>query len=441
MEDMIYMEDLLKFYLKKIEIVIFTTLLFFEIGIFFGKEKEKVTYRESTSIILVNHTMEQEDYLSGATLGTLENYMVLLNSKKITNNVINTLKLKETTESLQEKAMFTISPNSQMVTITVTDESNELAVEIANTYVKELKKEVLSIYKFDNIMILDKAIATGNAITEKDNTAVILAVIGFVTASAIIILIYCFNDNVRIMMRKEKILGAELLKTAIYKKKDKPFESLNKNKEKFTKIKSIICKLKKENNIKTIMITSDTSKSHSNYSANIANIFTTITEKVLLIDCNKYGTLSTYNEEGILDLIESPANVLSRRINKYIRKEENISFLPIGNLEKYSTDLFSSPKFINVLDKLKSQFDIIFIEVPDITKHFEGMILTDIMDATIITMDKNKITKNKIKNFYDNINNGKNNLLAIAPLKRKIIKKINLKKINLPKITFKKKNK
>lgn len=437
MEDMIYLEDLIKYYFKKIEIVILVTILFFELGVVVKKDTT-TTYQESTSIILINPSIDDEK-LIGITAGNLDNYLILLNSKRLTNNVISNLQLDETTTSLQRNVTFNMSANSQMITITATNESDELAAKIANTYVTELKNEVKAIYKIDNIMVLDKADTTGNAIISTDNTATILAILGFVISSVIIITIYCFNDNVRIMIRKENIFGAELLKTTFYKRKNKPFESLNSNKDKFIKIKSILCKLMKENKIKTVMITSDGNKLHSNYSANLASSFATVTEKTLLIDCNQNGKLSSNNEDGILDLINSPSNVLTNRIKKYIIKKEELDFLPLGNLEKYNTDLFSSAKFIDVLDKLKSQYDIIFIEVPNIINSFEGMILADIIDTTIITMKKNKITKNRIKKYYDTLDNNK--LIAIAPLKRKISLKPKLKKIELPKLTLKKKNK
>lgn len=437
MEDMIYLEDLIKYYFKKIEIVILVTILFFELGVVVKKDTT-TTYQESTSIILINPSIDDEE-LIGITAGNLDNYLILLNSKRLTNNVISNLQLDETTTSLQRNVTFNMSANSQMITITAINESDELAAKIANTYVTELKNEVKAIYKIDNIMVLDKADTTGNAIISTDNTATILAIVGFILSSGIIIAIYCFNDNVRIMMRKDKILGAELLKTTFYKRKNKPFESLNSNKDKFIKIKSILCKLMKENKIKTVMITGDGNKLHSNYSANLASSFATVTEKTLLIDCNQNGKLSSNNEDGILDLINSPSNVLTNRIKKYIIKKEELDFLPLGNLEKYNTDLFSSAKFIDVLDKLKSQYDIIFIEVPNIINSFEGMILADIIDTTIITMKKNKITKNRIKKYYDTLDNNK--LIAIAPLKRKISLKPKLKKMELPKLTLKKKNK
>lgn len=426
---MIYIEDLIKFYLKKIPIVILVTLLFLQIGIMYEEDSYEEYYQESTTIILVNPEIPQDQVITN--IGTLENYLILLNSKRLATNVINTLELEYSESYLLDHSSFSMSSNSQMLTITVINHSDELAATIANTYVSELEKEVLSIYKVDNIMVLDGATSSGNIISFGSNSALIFALAGFIISSGIIICIYCFNDNVRIMLRKESILGVELLKTISYKKKSNPFEIKdNKIHERFKKIKSIICRLLKENKVKTIMITSDGNSFHSNYSVHLASSFTSVTENVLLIDCNRFGKLSDHQTEGILDLINIPANTFVAKSKKYITHLEdlNLDFLPLGNLGKNSTDLFTNPKFITALDKLKNQYDLIFIEVPDIMNTFEGMVLADLMDATIVAMKQNKITTEKIKQLDDIIDKEKNKFLAIAPVKRKRSIKGKLKK-------------
>jgi len=429
MEDMIYIEDLIKFYFKKIPIVIFITLLFLQIGIIYEENSYEEYYQESATIILVTPEIPQDQVITN--IGNLENYLILLNSKRLATNVINTLELDYSESYLLDHASFYMSSNSQMITITVIHRSDELASLIANTYVSELKKEVKSIYKIDNIMVLDAATTSENIVSFGNNSSLIFALAGFIISSGIIICIYCFNDNVRIMLRKESILGVELLKTISYKKKSNPFEVKdNKIHERFKKIKSIICRLLKENKVKTIMVTSDGNMFHSNYSVHLASSFTTVTQNVLLIDCNRFGKLSDHQTDGILDLINVPANTFSVKLKKYTMHLEslNMDFLPLGDLGKNSTDLFSNNKFITLLDKLKSSYDLIFIEVPDIINTFEGMVLSDLMDATIVVMKKNKVTTEKIKQLDEVIDKEKNKFLAIAPVKKKRNLKLKLKK-------------
>ncbi|MCI6265952.1 MAG: hypothetical protein MR598_03790 [Erysipelotrichaceae bacterium] len=438
MEDMIYIEDLLKFYLKRIGFVILVTLLFVELGLLKAENSYQEYYQESTTIILVNPVDEEGTQITGS--GSLDKYLTLLESKKLATNVISNLQLDTSTSALLGQATFTMATNSQMITITISDESDELAASIANTYVAELKKEVNSIYRVDNIMVLDEAVPTNNKIITEKNNTLLFALAGFVISSGIIISIYCFNENIRIMLRKEPILGVEILKTTYFKKKENLFEINKKNQEKLKKIKSMLYKAQKENQIKTIMITSESNHFQSNYSVSLATSYIDITRKVLLIDCNRLGKLSQQNEEGLLDLIKAPANTFNNKLKKYTKylEEVNIHLLPLGNLEKHDINEITDPNFIKVLSKIKDQYDIVFIEVPDVSSSFEGMVLSDLLDATIVVMNKNKVTTNKIKQFSDAIDKEKNKFIAIAPVKVK--RSINIKKNNIfKKFTIKKK--
>lgn len=421
MEDIIYIQDLIKFYLKNSLIIILITISFFIIGTQI-KEDKTPSYEESTTIMLGN--LDEDDSMSSSDLSfyssLLDNYLLLLDSKKLATNVIANLGLDMSASELLNDALFHKSTNSQMIIITVTHEDDILAAKIANEFVNELKKQVNYIYKLDNIVVIDTATASGNIIVEKDNTLTIITLVGFVVSSSLIIGIYCLNDNVRLMMHKEKVLGAEILKTAYYKNNPSPFAFNINNEDKLRRIKSIIYKQLKIKNIKTIMITSDGNKNHSNYSVNIATSVASVSKKTLLIDCNICGNLSNRQSEGILELVYLPKEKILSNLKKFIQTKNNLDFLPIGDVKKNKTDLFSTQEFITVLEILKKEYDAIFVEVPDITKSFEGMILADILDCTIVVMKENKITKNKIKQFYDKLDSNKNELIAIAPVKSKL---------------------
>ena len=117
MEDMIYIEDLLKFYLKRIGFVILVTLLFVELGLLKAEDSYQEYYQESTTIILVNPVDEEGTPITGS--GSLDKYLTLLESKKLATNVISNLQLDTSTSALLGQATFTMATNSQMITIPI----------------------------------------------------------------------------------------------------------------------------------------------------------------------------------------------------------------------------------------------------------------------------------------------------------------------------------
>ena len=419
MEDIVYIQDLIKYYIKNILIVAFITISFFTIGTILKKETTNY-YEETTTIMLGNQ--DKEETMSTSDLSfysnLLDNYLLLLDSKKLANNVINNLNLNISAEELLQKAIFSKSENSQMILITVKNKDDLLAANIANEFVKELKNEVQDIYYLDNIVVIDTATPSGNIIIEEDKTILITTIIGFLLASSLIIGIYCLNDNVRIMMRKENILGAEILRTSFYKKKQAPSTHNRTNENNLRRIKSILHKLLKTNQVKTIMITSDGNRYHSNYSVDIASTIANVNKKTLLIDCNINGNLSDKEEKGILELICSSQDKIDIELKKILKTKKSLDFIPLGNIKQNSIDLLSTPEFINILDTLKTKYDAIFLEVPDITKSFEGMVLAEILDCAIVVMKENKITRNNVKQFHDKLEN--NQLIAIAPVNNKL---------------------
>jgi capsular polysaccharide biosynthesis protein len=117
---------------------------------------------EASTQLLVNKSDRQENALYNlnditADLKLTETYSVIIKSPRIIDLVIQKLSLTMTPEELTEKVEVNPVKNSQVISITVTDISQEQAARIANTVVEVFKTEIVSIMKVDNVQILSKA--------------------------------------------------------------------------------------------------------------------------------------------------------------------------------------------------------------------------------------------------------------------------------------------
>src|SRR5699024_1623171 len=119
------------------------------------------TYESSSQIIVnqkefsQNAEVDVENIRSNVEL--INTYNVIFKSNAILDQVVDKLKLDVTAKQLKEKIDVSSEENSQVVTVTVTDEDPTEAAAIANMTVEIFKKEIPELMNIDNVNILTKA--------------------------------------------------------------------------------------------------------------------------------------------------------------------------------------------------------------------------------------------------------------------------------------------
>ncbi|MBY7144614.1 capsular biosynthesis protein [Virgibacillus sp. NKC19-3] len=117
---------------------------------------------ESSSQFIVNQNQPEEamEYDLNDSMSNVEiinTYNVIIGSPAILDEVIAELGLTETVPELGDKLNVSSEEDSQVVTVTATDENPETAVEIANTTVEIFQNEIPDIMNVDNVSILSEA--------------------------------------------------------------------------------------------------------------------------------------------------------------------------------------------------------------------------------------------------------------------------------------------
>nr|WP_323368624.1 GNVR domain-containing protein [Radiobacillus deserti] len=87
----------------------------------------------------------------------INTYNVIIKSPAILQEVADELNLSVSASQLSEKIQVSSEQNSQVVTVTATDESPEQAVDIANTTVNVFKEKIPTLMNVDNVNILSEA--------------------------------------------------------------------------------------------------------------------------------------------------------------------------------------------------------------------------------------------------------------------------------------------
>lgn len=170
-------------------------------------------YNSNTTIVLVSEdgtagstTYTQSDVqLNKSLVGT---YSEIVNSRRVIESVIKNLSLDYTVEEV--KNMITISTvnDTEIIKIVVANEDKGLAADIANEIASVFSEEIKSIYKLQNVSVVDVAEESEkpyNINLFKD--LLIYLLIGIVISFCIIFVIFYFDTTIKSAEEIENKLG------------------------------------------------------------------------------------------------------------------------------------------------------------------------------------------------------------------------------------------
>lgn len=117
---------------------------------------------ESSSQFIVNQGQQDPEVQYNvndirANVEIINTYNVIIKSPAILDEVVEELNLPYGAGALGEKIQVSNAENSQVVSVTATDESPERAVEIANTTVSTFQENITEYMSVDNVSVLSEA--------------------------------------------------------------------------------------------------------------------------------------------------------------------------------------------------------------------------------------------------------------------------------------------
>lgn len=421
--------DVIKYYIRKIWIVVVTSFFAFLMGYFYVNEYFTPMYEESATIILgksKGDKTESEMSYSTITLydSLVNNYLQLLESNKLFYEVGKNLNLNYSESELSNMVEYSVGDTSQTITVTVKNSDDKEAVKICNEIINVLKDYVYDIYGLDNIMIVDNAVATSNFVYSKNTIIIYFVVASVIVSSFIIVLKYIFSNNpIKKRKKIEKINYSILgkVKQIIYPRDYTLAADISMSeKNSFRNIR--VSLMNEINDNKVIMISSLNRNSTKSYVVyNLAQAIQKTDKEVLVIDANGRDGLITKTflsgKKGLLDILDNQGTIDEVKTNIH-----GVDIIPLGDKDKL--DLISSIQFESLIDTLKDEYDYIFVEGPCLKNNFEPVSILKITDATII-ISKFIINNKNLNYLMNKIDENSNSLLGVILVRQK--KKIDLK--------------
>ncbi|ALC82658.1 YveK family protein [Bacillus gobiensis] len=216
MEETISLKELFYTIKKRLALIIAITLILTVAAAVYSNLTAKPSYQASTQILINRTNAEEEEVYNNEIQTNIElisTYNVIIKSKPILQKVKDELNLQESTTDLEGKISAASEKGSQVVEITVTDEDQQKAVDIANSVAGVFQEDIQDIMKVDNVNILSEA---ETATSSGSNTQMIIALAFFVGLMASLALAFILEYMENTFKSEEEIeekLGAPVLGT------------------------------------------------------------------------------------------------------------------------------------------------------------------------------------------------------------------------------------
>ena len=160
--DEVNLKELFRYILSKFYIVVTATVVVVLAGEIYSTYLKTPLYRSTTKLVL---TSSQGDNSQSAVTNTditlsnnlVKTYSEIITSRGVLSKVIENLKLNTSTEDLASKVTVSSVSNTQIITLSMSDADANQAEKIANEIAKVFKAEIMSLYKIDNVQIVDRA--------------------------------------------------------------------------------------------------------------------------------------------------------------------------------------------------------------------------------------------------------------------------------------------
>lgn len=205
--------QLLNYYKSKIIYIVFAMAIAFCLSSIYVNKFRVPEYTSATTILLNqanSSAVSSQDISRDRQLVTT--YSEIIKSKRVLRQTIEELNLDKSFGQLYSQIAVSAVSDTSIIRISVTDENAELAAAIANNIAGVFTKEIVDIYKIENISIIDTAEES-----ETPSSASITKIVGIATiagafvAVAAIFLVFYFDTTIKNEEDIEKATGLPVI--------------------------------------------------------------------------------------------------------------------------------------------------------------------------------------------------------------------------------------
>ena len=411
----INIRDFLRYFKKFIGIIVGVIILCLVVVGIYDILFKKPMYSTYTTIVLVkdekssdvssSDSINQNDITLNQKL--VSTYRQIIKSKLVVEQVISSLNINYSYSELSKEINVDALEDTEILKLSVTDSDPKRAANIANSLATVFEAEITKIYKINNVSIIDTAQVNENPSNNTLIRDLVLAImVGFVATSAVIFIIYYFDDTLRFTESIESDIEMPVI-AKVYKDNSgidlivekKPKSSTS---ESIRTLRTNLQFSSIDNETRTILVTSTIAGEGKSFiCANLATSFAQAGKKVLLIDCDlrkgrQHKIFKISSKKGLSNLLLKDIKEFPEYI--YQSKIENLSVIPRGVFPPNPSELLGSKKMISAIELFKKYFDIIILDGVPSNGLSDSLILSSLVDRVLLVSSVNYTPKTELKN-------------------------------------------
>ena len=423
---------------KKVFItLVLILILSIMLGYTYSYYYKKPQYNSSVKILLVadegkeNKEVTQTDLAINSSL--ISTYSSIAKSTNVIEKTIKNLGLTMSVTELQKNVEVKQIDKTQFLKISVKSDSPEMARNIANELSKVFSEQIKNIYNIENIKIVDEAEIVNEPYNVNHAKDMIIFAFGGIFISAILVMaIYFLDDTIK--DEKDIELNVKLKNIGtlpLYRENDDLVIKNNPKSYIVECIKTTRTNILYAKTKKTILLTSPRQGEGKSWVANnMAVAFAQANKRVILVDTdlrnqsNKNEIFNVDKSEGLSDFIKEISDNKLENLEtakKYIQETKipNLHILQNGTIPPNPAELISSNNMRNLLDLLKSMYDIILLDGTSCMLVSDSVALSSMVDATILVAESKKTKINDLKKVKKLIEDVNGNILGVITNKIK----------------------
>ncbi len=427
-------------------------LLFIIIGVgasIFYNYGAKIIYESETTLYVQPEVKSSEVDYEGILTNQkmVKTYTEIIKSRKIINKVKEKLELNLTYEEISDMLKVTSVNDTEIITITVDNESPKLAMDIANEVANVFIEEIKETMEINNIKVIDKAIEGTEPVSPR---VLFNCMIGFAgglfVGLAIAFLIESMDNKIKNhedvkKYLKIKTLGVVPHNSIDYEVSGKKKVYVNPNEVNLkiindpTSVVSESIRMIRTNlnfsDLKLINVTSTVpSEGKSEVLSNLAISFAMLDKKVLVVDCDLrkpkvHRNFGLTRKRGVSDLVLAKGtHKYTEAIQTYQDKDKKVSIdiLSAGSKISNPSELINNKGFAELLKELRENYDLVLVDCPPISSLTDGVLVSKLCDGTVYVIEAERTDHGVIESCIEELKN--NNVFVLGA----VLTKVNIKR-------------
>ena len=420
---------------KKIVWILLTTIVFAGAAGLITKFAMTPVYSSSAQLYVMSKSGISQ--LTDLTMGTqlTQDYMVIVKTRPVLEQVINDLKLDMDYKELSEKITVENPTDTRIMQITVSDNDPELAKNITQDLAEVTSKTVAEKMDVKSPTIIENAYKSEqpDSPSLKKNVA-IGAILGFILMAAAIVIQYLMNDTILKEDDIEKYLGintlAQLPLVKGTSKRTKKVRGRGSTMKKVTmnlpevkdyRLTEGLNQLKTNlafcgKDIKVITITSSVpNEGKSSVAFDLSKTMAEGGKKILMVDADlrKSVLAAKYHIQGI-DKGLSHYLTGQAEIEDIIYETETEGFYlsVAGPLSPDPTSLLDSDQFQKFIDKVREDYDYVIIDAPPLGVVIDAVIIGKYCDGAVLVIEQGVIKRKVVQDVIKQLKRGEVRILG-----------------------------